>query len=42
MIESLMKAQYRKALYDNLDARANMDLVVGRQIADIIAAPPTR
>jgi outer membrane protein len=42
MIESLMKAQYRKALYDNLDARANMDLVVGRQIADIIAAPPAR
>jgi len=38
LVESLMKAQYRKALYDNLDARANMDFVVGKQITDIIAA----
>ncbi|MHB8058694.1 MAG: TolC family protein [Desulfuromonadaceae bacterium] len=38
LVESLMKAQYRKALYDNLDARANMDFVVGKQINDIIAA----
>ncbi len=38
MVESLMKAQYRKVLYDHLDARANLDFVVGRQISDIITA----
>ena len=37
LMESLMKAQYQKTLYDNLDARANMDFVVGRQIAEIIS-----
>jgi outer membrane protein TolC len=42
LIESLMKAQYRKALYDNLDARANMDFVVGKQILDIITATQLR
>jgi len=42
LIESLMKAQYRKALYDNLDARANMDFVVGKQIADVIASTPLK
>jgi len=41
MIESLMKAQYQKALYDHLSARATMDFVVGRQIADIIAVSPS-
>jgi outer membrane protein TolC len=40
MVESLMKAQYHKALYDHLDARANLDFVVGRQITDVIAATP--
>ncbi|MBW2690011.1 MAG: TolC family protein, partial [Deltaproteobacteria bacterium] len=42
MMESLMKAQYRKVLYDHLDARANMDFVVGKQIADVIAGAPAR
>ena len=40
LMESLMKAQYRKTLYDNLDARANMDFIVGKQIADVVAATP--
>lgn len=40
LIESLMKAQYRKSLYDNLDARANMDFVVGKQITDLITSTP--
>lgn len=40
LIESLMKAQFRKSLYDNLEARANMDFVVGKQITDAIAAAP--
>ena len=42
LMESLMKAHYQKTLYDNLDARANMDFVVGRQIAEIITATPPR
>ena len=42
LMESLMKAQYQKTLYDNLDARANMDFVVGRQITDSINATPPR
>jgi outer membrane protein TolC len=40
LIESLMKAQYRKALYDHLEARASLDFVVGRQINDIMSATP--
>ena len=36
IVESLMKAQYRKTLYDNLEARAKLDFVVGKEIADII------
>ncbi|TKB25524.1 TolC family protein [Desulfopila sp. IMCC35006] len=40
LVESLMKAQYRKSLYDNLEARANMDFVIGKQITDIMAATP--
>ncbi len=40
LVESLMKAHYRKALYDNLEARANMDFVIGKQITDSIAATP--
>jgi len=42
LMESLMKAQHQKTLYDNLDARANMDFVVGRQITEIITATPPR
>jgi outer membrane protein TolC len=42
LVESLMKANYQKTLYDNLDARANMDFVVGRQIADLISAAAPR
>lgn len=42
LMESLMKAQYQKTLYDNLDARANMDFVVGRQITELISATPAR
>ena len=42
LMESLMKANYQKTLYDNLDARANMDFVVGRQITEIISATPPR
>jgi outer membrane protein TolC len=38
LIESLMKAQFRKALYDHLEARASLDFVVGRQITDVMGA----
>jgi outer membrane protein TolC len=40
LVESLMKAQYRKTLYDHLEARANLDYVVGKQILDVIATMP--
>lgn len=36
LIESLMKAQYRKALYDHLEARANLDYVVGKEVSALI------
>jgi outer membrane protein TolC len=36
LVESLMKAQYQKALYDHIEARANLDYVVGKQVTDII------
>ena len=42
LVESLMKAQYRKALYDHLEARSSLDFVVGKQIADIIESAPLR
>jgi outer membrane protein TolC len=42
LIESLMKAQYRKTLFDHLEARASLDFVVGKQITDIIATAPLR
>jgi len=32
LVESLMKAQYRKALFDNLEARANLEFVVGKEV----------
>ncbi len=38
LVESLMKAQYRKALYDNLDARANLDFVVGKEAESFMKA----
>jgi outer membrane protein TolC len=38
LIESLMKAQYQKSLYDNIDARANLAFIVGREITEMIQA----
>ena len=35
LIESLMKAQYRKSLFDNIEARANLDFVVGTEVTDL-------
>jgi outer membrane protein len=32
LVESLMKARYRKALFDNLDAQANLEFVVGKEV----------
>lgn len=40
LVESLMKAQYCKALYDHIEARANLDYVVGKQVTDMITAIP--
>ena len=40
LTESLMKAQYRKALYDCLEARASLDFVVGRQVSDSMESAP--
>jgi outer membrane protein len=36
LVESLMKAQYCKVLYDNLETRANLDFVVGREVTKLI------
>jgi outer membrane protein TolC len=36
LIESLMKAQYRKSLFDNIEARANLDFVVGTEVSNLI------
>lgn len=36
LVESLMKAQYRKALFDNLDARANLEFVVGKEVDSLL------
>jgi outer membrane protein len=36
LVESLMKAQYRKALYDHLEARANLDYIVGKEVSVLI------
>jgi outer membrane protein TolC len=36
LIESLMKAQYQKSLFDNIEARANLDLVVGTEVSALI------
>jgi outer membrane protein TolC len=35
LIESLMKAQYRKSLFDNIEARANLDFVVGTEVTNL-------
>lgn len=40
LVESLMKAQYCKALYDHIEARTNLDYVVGKQVTDMITAIP--
>jgi outer membrane protein len=37
MMESMMKAQHLKTLYDHLEARANLDFVVGKEVAGQIA-----
>jgi len=36
LIESLMMAQYRKSLFDNIEARANLDFVVGTEVSNLI------
>jgi outer membrane protein TolC len=36
LIESLMKAQLQKALYDHLDAAADLDFVVGKEVSDLV------
>jgi outer membrane protein len=36
LIESLMKAQYQKSLFDNIEARANLDFVVGTEVSNLI------
>jgi len=38
LTESLMQAQYRKALYDCLEARASLDFVIGRQLTDLLGS----
>jgi outer membrane protein len=36
LMESLMKAQHLKTLYDHLDASANLDFVVGKEVMALI------
>lgn len=36
LVESLMMAQYQKALYDHIEARASLDFIVGRQVTEIV------
>ncbi len=35
LVESLMKAQYQKALYDHLAAGAELDFVVGKEVSEL-------
>jgi len=35
LIESLMKAQYQKSLFDNIETRANLDFVVGTEVSNL-------
>jgi len=37
LMESLMKAQQLKTLYDHLEARASLDFVVGKEVAEQLA-----
>ncbi len=39
LMESLMKAQHSKTLFDHLEARANLDFVVGKEISDRLDSP---
>ncbi|MGA7828013.1 MAG: TolC family protein [Geobacteraceae bacterium] len=36
LMESLMKAQHAKTLYDHLEAQANLDFVVGKEVTGLI------
>lgn len=36
LMESLMKAQHLKTLYDHLEAQANLDFVVGKEVAALV------
>jgi outer membrane protein len=36
LMESLMEAQYRKTLYDHLEARANLDFIVGKEVSALV------
>ncbi len=36
LVESLMKAQYQKSLYDNIEARADLAFVIGREIEEMV------
>jgi len=36
LMESLMKAQHLKTLYDHLEAQANLDFVIGNEVAELI------
>jgi outer membrane protein len=36
LIESFMKAQYQKALYDHIEAQAHLDLIVGREVSRLL------
>jgi outer membrane protein len=36
LVESFMKAQYQKALYDHIEARAQLDLVVGKEVSRLL------
>jgi outer membrane protein len=36
LVESLMKAQYQKALFDHIESQAHLDFVIGKEIAKLI------
>lgn len=38
LVESLVKAQFRKVVYDNLEARADLDFTIGKEIAGLACA----
>ena len=39
LIESLIKAQYQKSLYDHIDAQARLDFVIGRELTKHLGRP---